>query len=179
VTARLDRASIGRILAAVGDVPAGLDRDELLSDLEGIRSLHKTGVDLRYQPANRAQNTARIIAAAEHLKTLIKEDWELRRHRAKLDRLIADAKKPFPPVLKDGLGGGQVSAFDNLIGTWLRFTFECHFGTEAGYTRDPLTNEVRGAFIDFAAAALAELGITKLGNPYSRNSIAMAVSKSS
>jgi hypothetical protein len=91
VTAHLDQASIDRILAAVGDVPAGLDRDELLSDLEGIRSLHKTGVDFRRQPTKRAKNTAKIIAAAKNLKTLIKEDWELRRHRAKLDRLITDA----------------------------------------------------------------------------------------
>jgi hypothetical protein len=175
VNAHLDQACIDRILAAVEHVPVDLDRGELLSELEGIRSLYKTGVDFRHQPTKRAQNTAKIIAAAKSLKTLIKKDWELRWHVAMLNRLIADA--PFPPALKDGLGAGQVSAFDNLIGKWLRSTFERHFNIEASYTRDPWTNEVTGAFIDFAAAALTELGVTNLGNPYSRSSIASAVSK--
>ena len=179
VNAHLDQASIDRILAAVRHTPVDLDRGELLSELEGIRSLYKTGVDFRRQPTKRAQNTARIIAAAESLKTLIREDWELRRHGTMLDRLIADASEPFPPALKDKLGAGQVSAFDNLIGKWLRSTFERHFNTEASYTRDPVTDEVRGTFIDFAAATLTELGITKLGRPYSRSSIATAVSKTS
>ena len=37
--------------------------------------------------------------------------------------------------------------------------------------------EVRGAFIDFAEAALTELGITYSSAPYSRRSIATALSK--
>jgi hypothetical protein len=171
--------NLDRILDAVGTaVPAVLDREQLLSDLDGIASLYRTGVDVRHTPAKRRQNVSRIIAAAEHLKTLIENDWRLHRHWSALDRLIADAASEFPEGLMKMLGTGRMSAFENLIGLMLRTTFEQHFGEQAGYTRDPFTGDISGRFIDFAEAALEELGITSSdAAPYSRNAIAAALTK--
>jgi hypothetical protein len=55
--------------------------------------------------------------------------------------------------------------------------FENHFDQKATYVRDRTDDWAEGAFIDFAEVALKELKITELGKPYSRNSIAAALSK--
>jgi hypothetical protein len=169
--------NIDRILTVVGDVPADLDRDELRSDLEGVRSIYRTGVSLRQAPSKRLQKVNKIVEAAERLELLIMGEPHLGRHRPALKRLVADAKQElFPSELVKLLGGGgQVSAFQNLIDI-LRDTFERHFKIEAGYTRDPINDVVTGAFIDFAQAALEEMNVTYLGRPYSRGSIASALS---
>jgi hypothetical protein len=177
----LPDGAVDRILAAVREIiPVDLNRDQLLSDLEGIRSMHRTGDDLRDEPSERRKNAAKIIATAEKLKTLIarRDDRLLwTSHRAALDRLIADAKTEFPARFVAMFGVGKVSAFEDLVGLMLKTTFENHFGQRAKYVRDRISDEVTGEFIDFVQAALKELKITKLGRPYSRNSIAAALSR--
>jgi hypothetical protein len=172
--------AIDRILEAVGHVPPGLDREQLRADLEGIVSFYRTSDDRRRKPKTRRDKVAQIIAKAEDLLTLIDgdDDWRLMwaRHRAAINRLIDDARTEFPERLAKMMGVGEgVSAFENLIGRPLKSTYERHFGKRAGYQRD--TDEAEGGYIDFAAAVLKELDITKRGRPYSRNSIATALSK--
>jgi hypothetical protein len=173
----LPDGAVDRIVAAVGHVPDKLDRDHLRADLEGIVSLYRAGDDLRYKPAKRTQGVRKIVETAKHLQSLIDGNWRLRRHRGALNRLIADAEFEFPEKLTTVLGVRRVSTFENLVGLMLRSTFELHFKVPAGYTNDEINEEVRGAFIDFAEAALTELGITNSGAPYSRRSIAAALSK--
>ena len=173
----LPDGAIDRIVAAVGHAPDDLNRDQLRADLEGVVSLYRGGVDLRYRPAPRARGVRKIVETAKRLQSLIDGNWRLRRYRGVLNRLIADAEFD-PEKAKAVLGMGQVSGFENLVGTMLRFTFKRHFPKiPAGYTTDDVNEEVRGAFIDFAEAALTELGITYSGAPYSRRSIAAALSK--
>jgi hypothetical protein len=187
---------IGRILAETGNAPANLDRQELLSDLDGTASLYRTGVDQRSAPAKREQRYEEIIATAENLKSLLRSEYRFLRYLPALDRLIEDVhpvketldpahniltKKPTPdfPVplatLLD-VGHGHVSAFENLVGLLVQ-TYEKHFKPEeAGYTKVPDSLEVRGPFINFAEATLRELKITKTsGEPYKRKTIADAL----
>jgi hypothetical protein len=104
---------IDRIIAATGSAPADLDRDGLKSDLDGIASLYRTSVDIRTAPAKRVQHVRRIVETARHLGSLVDGDLRLRRHRAALERLIADAQTGFPDRLTKGLGVGRgISAFD-------------------------------------------------------------------
>ena len=154
-----------------------IDRGELQRDLEGAVSLYRGGVDLRYKPASRARGVRKIIKTTKDLQSLIDGNWRLRRYRGVLNRLITDAEVELPEKVTAALGVEQgVSAFENLVGG-LRFTFKRHFKEEPGYTNDQYGEEVRGAFIDFAEAALTELGITYSSAPYSRRSIATALSK--
>jgi hypothetical protein len=176
--------NLNRILAAAGSVPADLDREQLLKDLDGIRSLYRTSVERRDAPAKQAQRNRKIIKIARNLQLLI-EGWRLKRHRAAryhttLEQLIADAENEFPDGLAPRLGAlgkRQISAFEHLVGLMLRETYELHFKVKARFTNDPYSEETHGPFIDFAEAALSELGITNSGVPYSRRSIAAALSK--
>ena len=76
--------------------PDDLSRDQLRADLEGIVSLYRASIDLRYKPAERAQGVRRIVETAKQLQSLIDGNWLLRRHRGALNRLIADAEIEFP-----------------------------------------------------------------------------------
>ena len=167
--------TLDRIIQAAGGAPADLDRDQLRQDLDALRSLHHTGVDLRHQPTARRQRNADIIAAATHLIKLIEGDLALLRYTHTLQRLIADAEKAEPAALLKTLGVSNVSAFENLVKMGLRSVFEQHFRETAGYTTDWKDGKVRGGFVDFAEAALTELGIDNDGTPYSRQSIAKAL----
>ena len=182
----LDSAAVDRILAAVKPL-IKTDRDELRAALESVRNLHVTGVDARLKPTKRKQLTLRIIATAKRMRSRLKEAPWLAHHRWALNRLILDAEKDlrirdaekesFPKPLKRFLGiDPRVPALEKLVG-WLRDTFEEHFEQSAHhYTRVYAADEVRGDFIDFADAALRELGITNPdGAPYSRSSIANAL----
>jgi hypothetical protein len=165
--------AVSRILLAMRDgVPPDLDRQELLSDLEGTASLYRTGIDWRVAPAKRRQQIGRIIEAAEHLKSLIGSHYPLSLHRKALDRLIDDAKADDPPRLLRELGVHESSAFERLI-RMLKSTFEKHFPGAALYTQDYVLEEIRGPFILFAEAVLEEMGV----GPYSRKTIAKAVWK--
>jgi hypothetical protein len=144
-----------------------------------------SGRGLRDAPERQQRRADRVVATAKKLKDLIADDWFLSiRHTRALDRLITDvrAKTPVsigPPTKWQAfLGVGQHhSAFDILIGQLGR-AFEQYWGEPPGYTRDPVTDELRGYFIDFVEAALNEMGISgPKGDPYTRSSIAHSLSK--
>jgi hypothetical protein len=173
----LDDAAVGRILAAVGTVPADLDRDGLRTDLESAASLYRTGADVRVQPATRKKDVLRMIARVKSLKSDLGDDLRYLRHKKALDHLIDELNSEFPPKLTRLLSLNRGSAFDNLVGKWLRHTFERHFRTDATPgSRNSNTGVISGSpFVDFVQAALKELQITnKNGKPYSRNSIHVA-----
>jgi hypothetical protein len=169
--------NLDRVIAAVSlpvDSP-----DQLRADLEVVASFYRTGSSLRWQPAKRAKNTKQIIAAAERLHSLVEGHWYLHRYRANLEQLIAEARRGFPAWFLEMLGVNQrVSAFEAAVGH-LALTFAQHFKVEPGYTRDAYADAdpAGGPFIDFADAALQEIGIHYNGAPYSRNSIAAALTK--
>jgi hypothetical protein len=172
----LTEGAIDRILAAAGNVPAGLDRDRLFQDLESIAAHHKLGVYARREPAKRCKEMNKLIAAVEKVRGLIQNNRLLvSLHHTDLERLINSAKKLKSPAdqLPDiPLGVGEVSAAENLISK-LVAVFEDHFRPlAASYTKVPSTNVVKGPFIDFAEAALKETGA-----PYARRSIADALAK--
>src|SRR5215831_15088784 len=54
------------------ELPPGVNRDELRADIEGMRSLLRTGQELRSNA--RQRHIARTIRAAEHLADLIMGD---------------------------------------------------------------------------------------------------------
>jgi hypothetical protein len=195
----MDAKSIDRIVAATGEAPNNLDRAELLSELEGIRSLYRTGLDVRKEPAKRSQQVVRIVETAEHLIALIRDEPWLGSHQAALRRLIADAESGLCQARKApervprtapetrttrqaqlatrrlaGLVGlGQLSATENLT-VLLARAYERHYGKQLSWIRDPGANTVEGQVIDFIDAAIKELGITL---EYSRSSVARALSK--
>ena len=55
--AYLDASAIDRIIKAVGKVPDDLDKEQLLSDLELVAAMHRTGVVIRDSPANAARGS--------------------------------------------------------------------------------------------------------------------------
>jgi len=175
MSAGLDLAAVDRIASAAGI--SSIDekkRKELLADLEGICSLHRTGVDARYKPAEHKDRLLRITAMAKRLMSLIKKEPWLAHHNAALSRLIDEAERDMPLRLTAVLSIQQTSAFENLVGL-LQRTFEKYFNLSAGYTKNDIEETVSGPFIDFAQAALCEMGINKDGIPYARNSIANAL----
>jgi hypothetical protein len=166
-------ASIARVLKAVGDIPAELDRQELLSDLMGTLSLYRTGVGMRHAPRAREERFDRAVRALEYAKSQIEADYVLVRDRSALDRVIEHIREvaAVPTGLRDFLQVHDSSAFDNLI-RMLLSTFKKHFPDRTIYRKD-LDGEIHGPFIDFVESALNELGITN----YSRKYIAETVRK--
>ena len=178
----LPDGAVDRIVAVVAakldHVPDDLDRDKLRADLEGIVSLYRTSADLRSKPATRSQDVRKIVETARHLQSLIEDNWLLRPHSRVLEWLIADAESKFSKKLTAMLGVGPVSAFENLVGLMLKRTFELHFGVGAGYTTNPVTDEVSGPFVEFTEAALEEFGITNSHDgSYTRSSIVTALKR--
>jgi hypothetical protein len=175
--------NVDRILASVEHVPADLDRAQLREELNSILAWHPLGVYHRSAPAKRHKDIENIVAIAKKLRALIKNNWLLvSKHDANLEQLIVDVEKfrfPVNQLPHIEFGVGESSAFEHLVGQWLRQIFETHFKIKAGYTRDPYTDpsEIRGPFIDFAQAVLKELQIHNNGAPYSRSAIATALSK--
>jgi hypothetical protein len=176
--------SIDRILKKIKDAPADLNRERLFQELNSIAAHHRLGDYHRSEPARRRAEIDRIVAAVEKARRLIKRNWLLvYRHDSNLAQLIVDAKKMKSPAdqLPDiSFGVGENSAFDHLIGEWLKPVFEDHFKMKAGYQRSDGSYEGRpegvdGPFIDFAEAFLEEAGITNNSKPYSRNTIANAL----
>jgi hypothetical protein len=90
----LDREGVQRILLAVNLplVPAS-DPDKLLADLEGCRSIYRTGVALRERSADREELARRILAAFEKGNALLDKYIRtygalyLRPYRMRLDGL--------------------------------------------------------------------------------------------
>jgi hypothetical protein len=172
----LDESAIDRILKAVGPVPHDPDKQQLLSDLEGVSTLHPIGERLR-APASRSK-LLKETAAAKKLELLFKrfsdevEERRLRRCRKEVDGLVAYIERnPLAKVL----GVKETTALENLVGVALWSTFKNHFGVPTRkYTKNSYNGDVQGQFIDFAHAALRELGITVRGRLASRQAIADA-----
>jgi hypothetical protein len=172
-----DGPDIDRIVAAVADAPNDLDKDQLLSDLQGAVSLYRYGFALRHERADRREDMKKAIALAKRLKSI---PYVRARHDlcVELDRLstFTEADRRlwrFLGVRK------KISAFDSLIGNMLRRTFEKHFPGKKIYTKDHYDddNPIKGPFIDFAEKVLQEFEIRHSGQSYSRRAIADAYTK--
>jgi len=177
-----DRAALDRILEAIQEhVSANLDKDRLLSDLRTTVQLYAAGLMMRKQPAKERQRGNRIVKKAREIKALLEQNPPLILERriiycTQLDDLIAKIEnfRRFAAQYGNTLGLGERSAFEALILGWQKM-FETHFGIKHKYTKIPDSHEVEGPFVDFAEAALKELGINNSGNPYSRRAIADAL----
>jgi hypothetical protein len=177
-----DRAALDRILEAIQEhVPANLDKDRLLSHLRKTVQLYAAGLMMRNRPAKQSQRGNRIVKKAREIKALLEQNppliLELRIiYYRQLDDLIAKIEyfRRFAAQYGNRLGLGERSAFEHLIFQWHQM-FKTHFGIKHRYTKRPDSHEVEGLFIDFAEAALKELGINNSGNPYSRRAIADAL----
>jgi hypothetical protein len=71
-----------------------------------------------------------------------------------LDRLVAEIEGHHP--LSRAITESDLSANQYLI-FLLAKAFERFFRQQAGFTRDPVTEDVTGPFVDFAEAALTEI----------------------
>jgi hypothetical protein len=163
----LSENAIYRILVAVGPtLPADFNLGGLRWELESLASHYLLGAYHRRAPADRNKKIDKAIAALEGVsapETI-----------AHLELL----KSPVDQLPDISFGVGEGSAFEVLVGRWLKDAFEKYFRQRATYVRDRETDDPPdGPFIDFAEAALAEMKVTKGGKPYSRNSIAAALSK--
>ena len=185
----MDDEALTRILDAVGSkfIPANLDRDELRADIElaGWWWMQITGQ--KNQPA-RLRRLQDIRRAAEDLKRLLEEDAQSGLALSKypftgsdpltvlnqLTNYVNRVLEPLEPL--DGMRTRPVplkgSAFDWVVSS-LMDTYTKYFRRKAAFSRTG--GEIAGPFIRFAGAALRELKIFNDGKPYSRETIARAV----
>jgi hypothetical protein len=182
----MDEEALTRILDAVGSkfIPADLDRDGLRADIQLAVSWWRqiTGEKNR---TTRLRPLKDIRRAAEDLKRLLEEDVQSGLALSKypftgsdpltiLHQLINYVNRVLEPL--DGTRTGLVplkgSAFDWVMGSLME-TYSKYFQRKAGISR--LRGKVNGPFIRFADAALRELEIFNDGKPYSRETIARAV----
>jgi hypothetical protein len=185
-----DDQALERILKAVGSkfIPANLDRHGLRADIPlaacwwmQIAGQNSRVTKLRFR---RLQDIRR---AAENLKRLLEEDAQCGLEISKypftgsdppriLSQLINFANRVLEPL--DGTQTQPVplkgSAFEWAIAS-LMDTFLRYFHRKAGISRLTLDGKVDGPFIRFAEAALRHLKIFNEGKPYSRETIARAV----
>jgi hypothetical protein len=171
--AYLDASAIDRILKAVGKVPDDLDKQQLLSDLESVAAMHRTGVLMRDRrkpvsgrvPAKRRERLKQTVATADKLMMLLETFSDgvgrscLRRCRKEIDGLISYIEN-VPPKLLTSLGlKEKKSAFLILVGRGLAHVFKSHGFGKPGYTKNP-DGTFKGPFVDFTKAVLKELGVT-------------------
>jgi hypothetical protein len=160
-----------------GEFTGGHDREGLRADLESIRSLYFTSPEVRSSQCR--QEVARALTAAKSLRSLI-ETLDIRyvRFRRHIDSLIAELEGDISPTVIRLLDIHRgMSAFDNVVHL-LAVQWRHYFDQEPGYTLDMYREEIRSPFIDFAEAALIEMGINKDdGAPYARASIVAALKK--
>jgi hypothetical protein len=180
-----DDQALERILKAVGSkfIPPTLDRDGLRADiqLDAWWWMQIAGPKSRLTKL-RFRRLQEIRRAAEELKHLLEEDAQCGLELSKypftgsdpptiLNQLINYANRVLEP-----LGGTQTwpkaSALHWVIGSLME-TFLRYFQHKAGISRSG--GKVGGPFIRFAEAALLELKIFNDGKPYSRETIARAV----
>jgi hypothetical protein len=166
--------NLDRYIAAAGKEPDS--RDRLQSDLEGIRSLYRTGFGSRGgEFTKRKQSADAIVAALEEAKRLIVGDYiwiSLWRWRFVLDDLIAGVREQVPDEeLTSAVGVAEGSVFEALV-LHLSVVFEQRFGRKAGYTRSSYGGGITGPFMDFADAVLDDWGI-----PRAREHIAQTLTK--
>ena len=181
----MDEEALTRILDAVGSkfIPANLDRNGLRADIQLAAWwwMQITGEKIRPARLRRLQDIRR---AAEDLKRLLEEDVQSGLALSKypftgsdpltiLNQLTNYVNRVKP---LDGTRTRLVplkgSAFDWAVQSLME-TYSRYFQRKAGISR--LGGKVDGPFIRFAEAALRELKIFNDGKPYSRETIARAV----
>src|SRR5262245_15796197 len=182
----MDDEALIRILDAVGSkfIPADLDRDGLRAEIQLVALWWMQITGEKKQPA-RLHRLRDIRQVAEDLKRLLEEDAQsglgLSRYPFtgsdpltflnQLTNYVNRVLEPFDETRsrRVPLKG---SAFDwamlSLMESYCRY-----FRRKAGISR--LGGKVDGPFIRFADAALRELKISNDGKPYSRETIARAV----
>jgi hypothetical protein len=182
----MDEEALTRILDAVGSkfIPANLDRDGLRADIQLAAWwwMQITGEKIRPARLRRLQDIRR---AAGDLKRLLEEDAQNGLALSKypftgsdpltiLNQLTNYVNRVLEPL--DGMRTRPVplkgSAF-HWVMLSLMETYSKYFQRKAGISR--LDGKVYGPFIRFADAALRELKIFNDGEPYSRETIARAV----
>jgi hypothetical protein len=185
-----DDQALKRILKAVGSkfIPANLDRDGLRADIQLAAWwwMQITGEKSRLAKL-RLRRLQDIRRAAEDLKRLLEEDAQCGLELSKypftgsdplrtLNQLINFANRVLEPL--DGTQTRPVrvkgSAFDWVMASLME-TYSRYFQRKAGISRLTLDGKVNGPFIRFAEAALRDLKIFNDGKPYSRETIARAV----
>jgi hypothetical protein len=187
---KIDGAGLDRILILTFGQEAtnNIDRNELAARLSWIASAHGVGRTLRTKRGDRQKIKERILRTAERLKNDVADYYagldpalpEPQRHCAALDRLIAEVTDGLPGL--EEMFGQKFSEFEVIVHN-LRSTFERYFNQRASYSRNPTTGEIKGAFIDFAVAALNAMQIANIVAsksrtvPYSRHAIADALTR--
>jgi hypothetical protein len=182
----MDEEALTRILDAVGSkfIPANLDRDGLRADIQLAAWWWMQITGKKNRPA-RLRRLQDIRRAAEDLKRLLEEDVQSGLALSKypftgsdpltiLNQLTNYVNRVLKPL--DGMQTRPVplkgSAFDWAMLSLME-PYSKHFRRKAGISR--LDGKVNGPFIRFADAALRELKIFNDGKPYSRETIARAV----
>jgi hypothetical protein len=193
----LDAGAMDRIAKAAGSQPA--NQDNLRLDLLRCRASHGVGILLRQQNKSLERKLTQIAKAARKLQQLLRDDrvWlelvtndNTVKNPGKifwyLDRLVnaASYPKPVDSAALAALTSRELepslqerSPFEWLVGVGLPRVYQEHFQSEAGYTRNPVTDAIHGQYIDFVEAALHEFDIKHAGAPYTRAAIADALGR--
>jgi hypothetical protein len=185
----MDDEALTRILDVVGSrfIPANLDRDGLRVDIQLAAMWWMQITGEKKQPA-RLRRLQDIRRAAEDLKRLLEEDAQSGLALSKypftgsdpltmLNQLTNYVNRVLePPEPPDGMPTRPVplkgSAFDWAMLSLMEL-YSKYFRRKAGISRSG--GKIDGPFIRFIDAALRELKIFNDGKPYSRETIARAV----
>ena len=185
----MEDEALTRILDAVGSkfIPANLDLDGLRTEIQLAAWWWMQITGEKKQPA-RLRRLQELRRAAEDLKRLLEEDAQSGLALSKypftgsdpltiLNQLTNYVNRVLePPEPPDGMQTRPVplkgSAFDWAMLAMME-AYSKYFRRKAGISR--LGGKIDGPFIRFADAALRELKIFNDGKPYSRETIARAV----
>jgi hypothetical protein len=185
----MDDEALTRILDVVGSrfIPANLDRDGLRVDIQLAAMWWMQITGEKKQPA-RLRRLQDIRRAAEDLNRLLEEDAQSGLALSKypftgsdpltmLNQLTNYVNRVLePPEPPDGMPTRPVplkgSAFDWAMLSLMEL-YSKYFRRKAGISRSG--GKIDGPFIRFVDAALRELKIFNDGKPYSRETIARAV----
>jgi len=161
--------NLDAILEAI-ETPPTLDREALWADLLEVRRLHMFENAARDRPAEQRPNKEAIVRLIKELNRRIEGQWWLHRYRPMLDEMLVETGRAFPIEASD-----ESAVVASVVR--LRDVFERHIG-QAGYTWDPVAEETRGVFVDFAFRALDQLEIRgKRGEHIQRDSIPRLLNK--
>jgi hypothetical protein len=157
--AKLDDGKLARIIKAANAGRRRGGSNELRYEL--LRCEAYYWQDVKRRQGGQPKRRMRKIKAAKGLKKLIGDGEHI-------DRLITDVSGPLPDVwpepLEIGVLRGGRSAFDVLIRRLAVVFMKCFPGQRARrYSTDPITDMIKGNFIDFAEAVLTALEITHAG----------------
>jgi len=162
------------ILAAASGVPADLDRERLIADLEIVKRDYARKLFFRAALAKRRKGLKALVDSSKKTRGLLAEwegDFLFYRHvrvlLPTLDAMLADAKmklkaKPF--------NAGDPRPIHHAIAELYK-VLRHHLGEDAVCIKQG----VRGDFVNLAMAALKAMGIDNDGCPFSRKTIANAM----